>query len=332
MSETSESEPDTTTTGTEDRQAGPATPTAPSATWSGWPHRPVYFDGDGLLCLRLLCGNINDLATTRSELYRKAVGQLQDRYLDEFQSRWSASAEVSAYSEVSGRLGVAIRDLEVALTAREAIKKRKAAAVLAQSGSKAAAALAKAKTVQDANKVEVVNLRELVALLVPEAENARAAAMAKREELLRELCREAFTRYESEVQNSLKELCNQAALLDRLAVALRTCSMSDALADFLRPPELPMPPMPPPEAFDVPEYDDKSAYSFPQPEPPPEPPKPRRQQFPNDEWAVWDGARLRRGFVSQEEAEDYASTRPGSTIRKISGPGSQTETAWAGPG
>jgi hypothetical protein len=292
----------------------------------------VYFDGDGLLVLRLLCGQATDLAATRSELYRKAVSELQDRYLDEFQSRWSASAEVSAYSEVSGRLGVAVRDLEVALASRESLKKKKAGAVMAQSGSKAAKALAEAKTALDANKTEVTNLRELIALLIPEAENARFAAMATRDQLLQELCREAFSRYEAEVQDALAKLCNQADLLDRLAVSLRTCSMSDALESFLRPPELPPVPLPPPEAFDVPEFDDQPRFAFPQPEAPPEPPKPRRQQFPNDEWAVWDGARLRRGFVSAEEAEDYASTRPGSTIRKISGPGSSTEATWAGPG
>jgi hypothetical protein len=284
------------------------------------------------LVLRLLCGQATDLAATRSELYRKAVSQLQDRYLDEFQSRWSDSAEVAAYSEVSGRLGVAIRDLEVALAAREGMKKRKAASVMAQTGSKAAKALAAAKTELDTNKVDVANLRELVAVLVPEAENARAAAMGKREELLRELCSEAFTRYEAEVQDALKKVCAQGGLLDRLAVSLRTCSMADALDSFLRPPELPPVPMPPPEAFDAPEFDDQPRFNFPPPEPPPEPPKPRRQQFPNDEWAVWDGTRMRRGFVSQEEAEDYASTRPGSTIRKLSGPGSSTEATWAGPG
>jgi hypothetical protein len=306
------------------------TPTAPSGTWSGWPHRPVYFDGDGLLCLRLLCGDINDLAATRSELYRKAVSELQDRFSAEFSARWSTSAEVAAYAEASDRLSIACRDLDSVLAVRKGIKARRGAAILAKTGKQAAAALSKAKEELAANTAEVSSLRELVNELTPACEAARSAARAKREQLLRELCAEAFAHYDAEVQDALKALCAQGGLLDRLAVALRTCGMSDALESFLRPPELPPVPVAGPAAFDLPEFEESAAYT-PPPDPPPDPPrKPARPRHPADEFAVVDGGRMRRGFVSYEEAEDYASGRPGATVRKISGPGSMTESSWAG--
>lgn len=51
-------------------------------------------------------------------------------------------------------------------------------------------------------------------------------------------------------------------------------------------------------------------------------PEPRRRKAaPNDEYGVRDGDTVRRGFVSYEEAEFYASARPGAKIFQVSGDG-----------
>ncbi len=45
----------------------------------------------------------------------------------------------------------------------------------------------------------------------------------------------------------------------------------------------------------------------------------RRPAHPSDEFAVIDGQHVRRGFVSYEEAEYYASSRPGARIKQVGG-------------
>lgn len=61
------------------------------------------------------------------------------------------------------------------------------------------------------------------------------------------------------------------------------------------------------------------------PLPPPAPPQaavPRkRAAAPSDEWGVRDGERLRRGFVTRDEAEAYAAGRDGAEVVQLSGPG-----------
>jgi hypothetical protein len=325
---------DTTTTGTEDRQAStpePAVPEVPAMPWSPWPHAPARFDSDALLILRLRQGGDNRAAAS-SELYRLCVARLQERYSDEFGARWAASPEVAHYQEVSDRLAIACRDLDAALAARKSVKAKRAGAILAKTGTAAAKAMNAAKKELEENRELVSGLKELVGELTPQAEQAREAARRCREQLLRDLQAEAWTRYSGELDAALAELCGQhPALLDKIALALRTSSLCDILADLLRPGELPPVPM---AAVDteLPEFDQPSPYNgAPPPEDQPEPPpKPTRPRHPADEYAVVDGGRMRRGFVSFEEAEDYAAGRPGATVRKISGPGSLTETSWTG--
>ncbi len=67
----------------------------------------------------------------------------------------------------------------------------------------------------------------------------------------------------------------------------------------------------------------EDAAPLPLPVPPePEAPQPRRRAVsPSDEWAVIDGDVMKRGFVTPEAAEWYATARPGAKIKQISGPG-----------
>jgi len=53
----------------------------------------------------------------------------------------------------------------------------------------------------------------------------------------------------------------------------------------------------------------------------------RARTGPTDEWAVIDGEKRTRGFVIPEEAEYYASARPGARVIKISGEGVPSATA-----
>jgi hypothetical protein len=66
--------------------------------------------------------------------------------------------------------------------------------------------------------------------------------------------------------------------------------------------EAPLPPPPPPE--EIPGF------------------KKARRAHPSDEWAVReeDGQRLRRGFVTYQEAMLYVQNHPGSQIVQLSGP------------
>lgn len=48
--------------------------------------------------------------------------------------------------------------------------------------------------------------------------------------------------------------------------------------------------------------------------------RPARRAHPSDEWAVHDGTFSKRGFTSYEEAEFYASARPGAQIVQVGGP------------
>ncbi len=75
----------------------------------------------------------------------------------------------------------------------------------------------------------------------------------------------------------------------------------------------------------------EDAPPLPVPTPPePEQVRPRgRAAHPSDEWAVIDGDHMRRGFVSEQEAEYYASVRPGARIKQVSGPGVATAPATA---
>jgi hypothetical protein len=320
-----EADDGTTTTTTADHSV----PNGQASIWRPWPVRAATFDGDGLLVLRLCHGAIEDRAQMRSELYRLAVASMQERYSAEFQGRWSTCPEVAQYQEVADRLAIAVRDLEAAIVARGGLMKQKGGAIMAASGTKAAKALAAAREALDSNRKDISDLRDLVNLLVPEAETAREAAQAKRDEIMQELEREAFDRYEKEVQSALAELCDLGGLLDRLALTIRCCGMADALGQFILPPQLPPVPLPPAD-FQLPEFESKSAYTFPTEPPPEPPPKPARPRHPADEYAVVDGGRMKRGFVSFEEAQDYASGRPHAQVRKISGPGSLTETSWTG--
>ena len=45
-----------------------------------------------------------------------------------------------------------------------------------------------------------------------------------------------------------------------------------------------------------------------------------RPAHPSDEWAVVDNGKKRRGFATFEEAEFYASGRPGARIVQVAGP------------
>ncbi len=54
-----------------------------------------------------------------------------------------------------------------------------------------------------------------------------------------------------------------------------------------------------------------------------------RPAHPSDEWAVIDGEKRKGGFVTREEAEFYASARPGARVKMISGPGLSNTTAVA---
>ncbi len=54
-----------------------------------------------------------------------------------------------------------------------------------------------------------------------------------------------------------------------------------------------------------------------------------RPVAPNDEWGVRDGDTTKKGFVSREEAEWYASARPGAEVFQLSGPGTLIAPATA---
>ena len=59
------------------------------------------------------------------------------------------------------------------------------------------------------------------------------------------------------------------------------------------------------------------------PAPEPEAPSTRplgRPVHPSDEWGVIDGNRRKRGFITREEAEEYAESRPDAQVVQISGP------------
>lgn len=65
----------------------------------------------------------------------------------------------------------------------------------------------------------------------------------------------------------------------------------------------------------------EDAPPLPPVEAPPPPARPaRRRAHPSDEWQVRDGDRVKKGFVSYEEAEWYATNRPGAVIEQVSGP------------
>ncbi len=57
----------------------------------------------------------------------------------------------------------------------------------------------------------------------------------------------------------------------------------------------------------------------------PAPPK-KRPVGPDDEWGVRDGDRMRRGFVTEEEAEAYAAGKPGAKVVQVSGKGAAALT------
>jgi hypothetical protein len=48
-----------------------------------------------------------------------------------------------------------------------------------------------------------------------------------------------------------------------------------------------------------------------------------RPAHPSDEWAVIDGQTRKTGFVTKEDADFYASARPGARVRQVAGPGVQ---------
>ncbi len=58
---------------------------------------------------------------------------------------------------------------------------------------------------------------------------------------------------------------------------------------------------------------------LPEPEPASVPVKRGRPAQPDDEWAVTDGDQIKRGFVTEEEAQWYASARPGAVVEQVSG-------------
>jgi hypothetical protein len=78
------------------------------------------------------------------------------------------------------------------------------------------------------------------------------------------------------------------------------------------------PPAPPPTPDAVQATTDALSWPW-QPEPEPTPQR-RRAAHPSDEFAVIDGEQRKRGFVTREEAEFYASSRPGATVRQVGGP------------
>jgi hypothetical protein len=49
----------------------------------------------------------------------------------------------------------------------------------------------------------------------------------------------------------------------------------------------------------------------------------RRAAHPADEWGVRENGRLRRGFVSEEEALLYAASRPGAEVQQVAGPAAE---------
>jgi hypothetical protein len=50
------------------------------------------------------------------------------------------------------------------------------------------------------------------------------------------------------------------------------------------------------------------------------PPRVRRRVYPTDEWGVRHDGRRYRGFMTYEEAEDFAALRPGAQVFQVSGP------------
>lgn len=55
-----------------------------------------------------------------------------------------------------------------------------------------------------------------------------------------------------------------------------------------------------------------------------------RAARPDDEWGVRDSTgRLRRGFVTQQEAELFAAKHPGAEVRQLSGTGAMTAPSFA---
>jgi hypothetical protein len=71
------------------------------------------------------------------------------------------------------------------------------------------------------------------------------------------------------------------------------------------------PPPPPPVEFDV-----TASLSRPRP-------AARPASHPTDEWAVYDGDKRHRGFVTREEADFFAASRPGAKVVQVGGPATE---------